>query len=219
MFNKTAQEFQAILDELTQNMTVQEIVLDTCRRMVTTAVEAEKEAEKEIARIQQEIEAVRRGMLLTQVLPKKLTDLRETIIQRVSEVKSQDITVGMKAKLELNIPVITLVLQEMCPHPFVFHKGGYQGSPSNDYDDGYPTERYCVVCGFVEKASDFRRNGLSDRLGSVFNTLKDDDNRIIQHEPYRPHPQCLGRVDIWQPLGAALHPFEEWVCKNLNGDD
>lgn len=218
MFNKTAQEFQAMLDELNQNLNIQEIALNTCRRMVTTVVEAEKEAEKEIARIQNKIEAARRGVLLTQSLPKDVIDFRKTIIQRISEVKSQDITVGMKAKLELNIPVITLALQGMCSHPFVFHKAGYQGSPSNDYDDGYPTERYCVVCGFVEKASDFRRNGMSDRLGSVFNTLKDDDNRIIQHEPYRPHPQCLGRVDIWQPLGAVLHPFEKWVENMLNPD-
>jgi len=88
------------------------------------------------------------------------------------------------------------MLKEVCQHPFVFRK-------RNQW------QRYCVVCGFEEKAS-YRDPTFT--IPTDFKILKDTDERIIQLEP----PQPWNTDSIWVPLGAVLHHFEKRVEEALD---
>ena len=161
--------------------------------------------------------AAQEALILNKGVPKKVSGMRNSLLAKMDRVKREDITIAEQRRLDEEIEKLEEEIKAICNHPFVFHKEGYSGSSSDDYEGGYPSERYCVVCGLEERATDFRQNGRVDMVGSVFETFKSSEGRMVHKEPYRHHPQCLSKMDIWVPLGAALRPFEEDVARVLNG--
>lgn len=181
------------------------------RRLIQERETMERDLKKEQAKI----EAIREATVLNEGIPRRVSVVRDALLKVMSQVKSKNITITKLEILETTKEELKEELQQKCNHPFVFHKEGYSGSSSDDFEDGYPSERYCVVCGLEERAKDFCENGI-DNTGSVFETLKSLEDRVIHREPYRPHPNPFSRKDIWVTLGAALKPFEEEVARILN---
>ncbi len=164
-------------------------------------------------------EAIKEARIIIAGVPKKISVMRRRLLVKIERSKREDITINEQRNLVIEAGILTREIKKICTHPFVFHKDGYSGSPSQDYENGYPSERYCVVCGFEEKAKDFAQNGRVDMVGTLFDTLKETATRIVNNEPFRPHPECLGHVNIWVPLGAAIKPFEESVVRVLNSNE
>ena len=165
---------------------------------------------------EKKIVAIREALILNKGIPNDVCQLRKKLLLKMHKVRSEDITIAQQKCLHSEIVQLTAELQKKCPHSFVFHKVGYIGSPSEDYENGYPSERYCVVCGLEEKAIDYLQNGILNKIGSIFETLKDAEDRIVHREPYSPHPQCLSKINIWTPLVVILKPFEDSVARTLN---
>ena len=159
-------------------------------------------------------EAIKEARIINKGVPKKVSHVRSILLKKMEQSKKESITIAKKKELDADIERLKKEIGEICSHPLVFYKDGYGGSLSRDYENGYPAKRYCVVCGLSEEAKDFRQNGRADLLGSVFETMKDSEERIVHREPY--HPENLSRVNIWIPLGAVLKPFEESVTRTLN---
>lgn len=172
--------------------------------------------EEGLKREEKRVVAIREATVLNGGVPRKVSIVRDTLLKVMCQVKSKNITIAKLERLEVQEKDLQKELQQKCNHPFVFHREGYQGRSSNDYDDGYPSERYCVVCGLEERAKDFRRNGSVNMVGTVFEILKSSDGRVIHSEPYRQFPKRFSKMEIWVPLGVALKLFEEEVAKNLN---
>jgi hypothetical protein len=171
---------------------------------------------KDIQIEERKLEAIKKARTVLKGISGNHANLRKRLLKMIARSKNDNITIANKRKLETEVEDLKAQLKKECNHPFVYHKNGYQGSPSQDYENGYPSERYCIVCGLKERATDFAQNGLVDNVGSVFNTLKESEERIVEDEPFRPHPECLGHIDIWIPLGAVMRPFEVIVARALN---
>lgn len=162
------------------------------------------------------LEAVREALILVRGISRRVSVVRDTLLKTMSQLKRTNITIDKLEKLEVKEAELQEELRQKCNHPFVFHKEGYSGTSFNEHEDGYPSERYCVVCGSEEKAKDFCENGRVDNVGTVFETLKSSEARVVHPEPYRQFPNTFSKNEIWVPLGAALKIFEEKVATILN---
>lgn len=177
----------------------------------------QNEMEESIKTEQGKIVAAQEALILNKGIPKKVSRMRNSLLVKKNRVKREDITIAEQRRLDEEIEKLEEEIKHICNHPFVFHKEGYSGSSSDDYEDGYPSERYCVVCGLEERAKDFCQNGRVDMVGSVFETLKSSEDRVVQDEPFRQFPKKFSRDEIWVPLGAVLMLFEKDVARILNG--
>lgn len=156
--------------------------------------------------------ATQEAVILNKSITRKVSTARNVLLSKINRLRREDITIGEMNRLREEVEKLKKEIQQNCNHPFVFHKEGYQGSYPHDHEDGYPSERYCVVCGLEEKAIDFVQNGRVDMVGTVFKMLKTSDDRVVHREPYRPHPKCLSKMEVWVHLAVALKPFEEAVA-------
>ena len=215
MLNLTAKEIQGKLVESSDLTAGFQLDLTSVKSKIEKFQLEQRVIENLINSFQLKSVALKRAMVLIKGVPPRISKKRGSLLYRILREQKTD-SVSKKSKLRAEIATLKRELQKICPHPFVFCKEGYIGSRSNDYDDGYPSERYCVVCGFEERAVDFRQNGNLERVGMFFNILDDSESRIVQDEPYRQFPEHFSREEIWVPLGAMLHAFEERVVKILN---
>ncbi|OHA73978.1 MAG: hypothetical protein A3B24_00725 [Candidatus Wildermuthbacteria bacterium RIFCSPLOWO2_01_FULL_48_16] len=166
------------------------------------------EQKKEEKRIQ----AAGKALILVQGVPAKVSQIRNRILREMEHLKREDvITVVESRNLGTGIDALKTELQKRCSHPFVYREQGYEGSPSQERENRRPEYRYCIVCGLNESG---KSNGQYDYVGTRFEKLADDDNRIVEDEPWT--PEGRNRVNIWLPLGAVLHPFEEEIARVLN---
>lgn len=174
--------------------------------------------EEGLKREEKRVVAIREAVILNEGIPRKVSVVRDTLLKIINRSTRDDITIGRKIMLDKQIKDLKEEIKAVCNHPFVFHREGCFGTRSFDYEDGYPSERYCVVCGLEERAKDFRQKQTIrvGNVGSVFEVLNNSEDRVVHGEPYRPYPNNFSKLEIWVPLGVALKPFEESVAKALN---
>ena len=215
MLNISVKEFEVMLAQSDVKIKNLKSKFSVVQRAIGRLNLKKIKAEEQISDLVEKSEAIRKALILVKGVPSNISKKRGSLLYRILKERETD-SISKKSKLRTEITILKGELQRTCPHPFVFHKDGFIGTPSKEYENGYPSERYCLVCSLEEKAKDFRQNGRVDMVGTVFETLKDSESRVICREPYRPHPQCLSKMDIWMPLGAALRPMEEMIVKTLN---
>jgi hypothetical protein len=173
--------------------------------------------EKDIKTEEDKSKAIRKALILVQALPAKISQTRNRLLRNMERTRREDITIAESKELKTEIETLKMELQKICPHPFVYDEPGYEGSPSQEYENRHPGVRYCVVCGFLEETNKSREVGpLGLQKEYLFKKLvPDDDKRIIEKEPWT--SEGRKKIDIWIPLGAVLHPFEKSVARVLNG--
>ncbi len=157
-------------------------------------------------------EVIRKALILTGI-PKRLTKLRNKILKERIKVANPNIRVITRRKLLAQINSHRCELENLCSHPVIYQIQGYGGSRSEEFENAYPTRRYCLACGLFENAADFKCNIMVSNTGTVFSKLSSNDERIVLPEPFR---QPRNYIDIWQPLEALLHPVELEIAKSLN---
>lgn len=216
MINLSEKELSRMTIESNEKVARLKSELLTTGSKIRTLHQERETKEGDLKKEEKKIEAIREAVILNGRVPRKVSAIRDRLLKVMSQAKRRDITIIKREALEVQQEELQKELQQKCSHPFVFHKEGYSGSHSNDYEDGYPSERHCVVCGLGEKAKDFAQNGRVDNVGRIFEVLKESEGRVVHSEPYRQFPNTFSRMENWVPLGVALKPFEEEVAKNLN---
>ena len=156
--------------------------------------------------------AAAKTLILINGVPAKVSQIRNRILREMEHLKREDlITVAESRNLRTGIDTLRSELQKRCSHPFVYREQGDEGSPSQERENRRPEYRYCIVCGLDESG---KSSGQYDYVGTRFEKLADADNRIVEDEPWT--PEGRNRVNIWLPIGAVLHPFEERAAQVLN---
>lgn len=155
--------------------------------------------------------AAAKALVLVGSVPSKVSQMRNHILRKMGQAKSENITVAKSKHLASEVASLQTQLQKICTHPFIYLWQGYQGDHLHEYENRRPDHRLCIVCGISE---DGKLSNSCDGVGTKFEVLVDADNRIVENGPWT--SGGIKRVDIWIPLGAVLHPFEEDVAQVLN---
>ena len=217
MLNITREELDKMFADSAQKLEGLRNELYTIQLEINQLGTRQNETNKKIKDEEKRLEAIREAQVLNDPIPEKVSGVRKRLLTKIERSKREEITIAEKKKMDAEIPELKMELQKECTHPFVFHRDGYEGSPSQDFENSYPGHRYCIVCGFHEDSYDSRETGaLGLQREYLFKLLTTNDNRIIKREPYRPYPESQRCIDIWMPLGAAIKPFEESIARTLS---
>ncbi len=216
MLNLTAKELTKMLTESGDEADGLVSELSVIRLKINQLHGKMAEGERALGRERNKTEAIKEALVIIKGIPRKVSEVRKRFISNINKLKREDITISEQKSLQTETEELKKELRKNCSHPFVFHREGYSGTQSDDFEDGYPSERYCVVCGLGERAKDFCQNGRVDEVGRVFDVLKSSEDRVIHREPYRQHPEHFSRHEILVPLAVIMRLFEEEVAKVLN---
>ena len=211
MLNLTAEELDKMLIESNERTGSLRSELATVVSEIGQLNQKKNRTEQKITTQEKKLEAIRKALILVQGATAKVSRERSRLLRRMERAGREDITVAESKSLGTEIEGLKVELHKICTHPVVYCEQGYSGSRSQDYEDKRPEHRYCVVCGFSE---DGKSSGQYDYVGIRFDKLAEADGRIVEDEPWT--PEGRKRVNIWLPLGAVLHPFEESVARVLN---
>ena len=171
--------------------------------------------ERDLKSEQDKLGATREAQVINSGVPKEILRLRIKLLVDIERSRSDKITIATKERLDREIYTAKKELGLVCKHPFVFHKNGYEGSPSQDYENGRPSIRYCVICNFEERAKNLKQDAYRC-VANDFEILGDVENRMVLSEPYRQYPESLSKIDIWVHIAVALKPFEDCAVRALS---
>ena len=211
MLNLTTEQISKIQAELTAGVTAANARILDLESQIERLGVIRLEFQEEVKKKQDKQKAAEKALLLVKGVPSKVSQLRNRLLRMLERSKREDITIAKSKSLTAGIAALKTELQKLCSHPFVYREQGYESSPSQERDNRRPEYRYCIVCGLNENG---KSSGQYDYIGTRFDSLANADNRIVEDEPWT--PEGRKRVNIWLPLGAVLHPFEEEVARVLN---
>lgn len=150
MLNLTAKELEKMLVESKQQAERLGMVLDSMQRDIVRLHKDRDMTEEGIKKWTRKAEAIQEALVITQGVSGVVSKLRKRFISNINRLKREDITISEQKSLQIETEELKRELRKNCSHPFVFHREGYSGTQSDDFEDGYPSERYCVVCGLGE---------------------------------------------------------------------
>jgi hypothetical protein len=133
---------------------------------------------------------------------------------RAEAADTATLTVVRQGQVATEIREALKALQSACPHSLAVHFEGYDGSPSDDYEDAKPDRRFCLACGLTEE----QRHGMSEQEQSVLTTGTRMEARARCFIRLRRGGNCLVLYS-WQNREAYAERLKALGLKHEFGDE